>query len=170
MLIFRNIRDLKLNYKNNLIEMDGTKKTILDDLGSLIRFKIKATSARTHKILLFGPPGAGKTSIAQHLHKKFGLVPVSVARLLLDQINRKTEVGKEVADSYKSGKLVSDEIVYGLLKSRLEQADCRLHGYVLEGFPKNPNQLGMMEKLELRLRPHYYVNLDCSDDVKIDFF
>jgi adenylate kinase len=158
---------LKTNYKNNLIEVDGASPSIINDLGSLIRFKIKSVSDRKPKILLFGPPGSGKTTVSNALHKKFGFVPISISKLLLDQINRKTEVGKEVADSYKSGKLVSDEIVYGLLKNRLERADCRLHGYVLEGFPKNVNQLRMMEKLELKLRPYFYVSLECQDSVSL---
>lgn len=160
-----NIRDLKLHYKNNLIEVDGSSPTILNDLASLIRFKIEAKSDRKYKVLLFGPPGAGKKTLARQLNFKFGFVTVSVNKLLLDQINRKTDVGKEIYECYKNGQLVGDEIVYGLLKNRLERADCRLHGYVLEGFPKNMNQLKMMEKLELKLRPNFFVHLNCEDKV-----
>jgi SpoVK/Ycf46/Vps4 family AAA+-type ATPase len=134
-----NIRDLKLHYKNNLIEVDGSSDTILNDLASLIRFKIESRSKRKYKVLLFGPPGAGKKTITKQLNHKFGFVPISINSLLMDQIDRKTEVGKEIFDCYRTGELVSDEIIYGLLKNRLEKADCRMHGYVLEGFPKNEN-------------------------------
>ena len=65
---------------------------------------------------------------------------------------------------------MSDEIVYGLLKNRLEKADCRLHGYVLEGFPKNANQLKMMEQLEMKLRPNFFVHVACDDKVSVRFF
>lgn len=99
------------------------------------------------------------------IHKKLGLVPVSVSQLLMGQVERKTEVGKEVADSLKLGKMVSDEIIFGLLKNRLERADCRLNGYVLEGFPKNENQLRMMDSLELKLKPFHYFILKCDEKV-----
>lgn len=139
-----NIKDLKLHYKNNLIEIAGGASS-LNDLAPLIRFKIQAKSERKLKVLIFGPPGSGKKSLARELSLKFGFVVVSINSLLLDQIQRKTEVGQEICDSYKAGKLVSDEIVFGLLKNRLEKADCRLHGFVLEGFPKNQNQIKMMD-------------------------
>lgn len=163
---FRNVRDLKNHYKNNLIQVNGESQSILNELAALIRFKIKSTSARTNKMLLFGPPGSGRSTIINEIHRKLGLVPISISKLLMEQVERKTQVGREVADSLKSGELVSDEIVFGLLKSRLEKADCRLNGYVLEGFPKTMNQIRMMETLELKLKPFFYVNLQCDDIVK----
>lgn len=164
------MRDLKSHYKNNLIQINGDSSSILNELATLIRFKIKSTSARTTKILLLGPPGSGKTTIIAEINRKLGLVPISVSKLLMDQVERKTEVGKEVADSLKTGKMVSDEIIFGLLKNRLEAADCRLNGYVLEGFPKNENQVRMMEGLELKLKPFHYFILNCDDKVKNKIF
>jgi adenylate kinase family enzyme len=57
--------------------------------------------------------------------------------------------------------------VYGLLKNRLEKADCRLNGFVLEGFPKNENQIKMMDQLEFKLKPNFFVRLKLDDDVSI---
>jgi len=58
----------------------------------------------------------------------------------MDQIKLKTQVGAVISGFLSRKELVPDEIVFGLLKSRLEKADCRIHGYVLENFPKSEGQ------------------------------
>jgi len=61
----------------------------------------------------------------------------------------KSPVGSVVSEYIRNKQLVPDEIVFGLLKSRLERADCKVHGFVLENFPKNETQMELLEQMKL---------------------
>jgi len=163
--LIRNIKELKQSYKNNLVELDSTPNNVLDEMAPLLNFRIKTAVKRSFRVMIVGPPGSGRSTIMNMFAKKYGFVPLSTSFLCQDQIERKTPVGAEIIDSFMSGRLVSDEIVFGLVKNRLERADCKLHGYVLEGYPKNENQLNQLENLEMKLKPHLFVVLDCEDSV-----
>lgn len=145
--------------------MDGTKGQLLNELAPLIEYTIKAQVNRKFRMLIIGPPGSGRTSVARALAQRYGFVNLSTSDLVLDQVSRQTEVGAEIASYFKEGKLVPDEIIFGLLKNRLERADAKLHGYILEGFPKNMNQLSMLESLQMKLKPHLYIMLDIDDSL-----
>jgi len=67
----------------------------------------------------------------------------------MDQIKLKTPVGAAVSEYIRNRQLVPDEIVFGLLKSRLERADCKVHGFVLENFPNNDTQMDLLEQMKL---------------------
>jgi len=126
-----NITELKRSYKNDILELDGSLQTAVDDMARLIKFKIKAKQPmRSLKIIIVGPTGCGRNTIAAQLAKRFGFVNVSIIGLLMEQIKNKTKVGANISEFLHNKELVPDEIVFGLLKSRLEKADCRIHGYV----------------------------------------
>ena len=95
-----------------------------------------------------------------------GLIGVSSAELLVDQVRRKTELGQRIFESMRDHQLISDEIVSGVIKARLGRADCKLNGYLLEGFPKNQAQAKLIEGMAIR--PNFIIEIDCSETLAIE--
>lgn len=87
------------------------------------------------KLILLGPPGAGKGTQAEVLTKKFGIETISTGVMLRAAMRDGTELGKLAKGYIDAGKLVPDEVVVGIVKERLSQDDCR-NGFILDGFPR----------------------------------
>lgn len=99
------------------------------------------------KLILLGPPGAGKGTQAQFLVEKYGIPQISTGDLLRKAVAEGTELGK-IAKSYMdAGKLGPDDLILALVKERIEKPDCK-KGYILDGYPRNLAQAEAMEKLE----------------------
>ena len=97
-------------------------------------------------IVLFGPPGAGKGTQAQYLIENFKLIHLSTGDLLRDQIARGTELGVKAKDLISKGELVPDNVVIGMIQSKLEEnSDSR--GFIFDGFPRTTEQAGALDKL-----------------------
>lgn len=96
------------------------------------------------KIILIGPPGAGKGTIAEMIMKKYDIPQISTGNLLRDAVEKGTELGIKAKSFMDSGSLVPNELAISLMKERLAKDDCR-QGYILDGFPRNIEQA---EKLE----------------------
>ena len=88
----------------------------------------------TVNIILLGPPGAGKGTQARRLVEERGLVQLSTGDMLREAQASGTEMGKLVAEVMKQGKLVTDEIVIGLIREKLESSDAP--GFIFDGFPR----------------------------------
>ena len=115
-------------------------------------------------IILMGPPGAGKGTLAKQLIA-LGYVHISTGDMFRDAIKAGTELGI-LADSYiKHGNLVPDEVTIGLVKERLSQPDCE-NGFLLDGFPRTTPQAEALEKLTKEInRPiDVVINLDCDEN------
>ncbi len=97
-------------------------------------------------IILIAAPGAGKGTLAKSLKEKYGYVHISTGDLLRDAVNKGDELGLKVKDILAQGLLVEDEIVYQILKNRLQEADCQ-NGIILDGFPRNVNQAVKYEEI-----------------------
>lgn len=85
-------------------------------------------------IILLGPPGAGKGTQARHLVTTRGMVQLSTGDMLREAKDSGTEMGKIVADVMAKGELVTDEIVIGLIREKLEQGSSG--GFIFDGFPR----------------------------------
>ncbi len=87
------------------------------------------------RLILLGPPGAGKGTQAQFISEKYAVPQVSTGDMLRAAIKSGSELGLKVKDVMDSGALVSDELIIALVKERIEQADCA-NGFLLDGFPR----------------------------------
>jgi len=112
------------------------------------------------KLVIFGPPGAGKGTLAQGLQSKLGIPHLDMGELLRDEVRRGTEVGKIVSAYMSQGRLAPDEIVFQVLRQKLERSE----GYILDGFPRTPAQAEMLEKVS---PPDLVLNLVVPEEVII---
>lgn len=91
------------------------------------------------RIVLLGAPGAGKGTQARRLSRAYGAPQISTGDIFRDHLNRRTELGRQVAEYINAGRLAPDELTWAVVKSRIEEPDCA-KGYVLDGFPRSLNQ------------------------------
>jgi len=97
-------------------------------------------------LVLFGPPGAGKGTQAEFLIKSFGLIHISTGDLLRGEINAETELGVEAKKFMDHGELVPDEVVIGMIKTKLDtNKDAK--GFIFDGFPRTVDQAKALDAL-----------------------
>ncbi|GGC85174.1 adenylate kinase [Halopseudomonas salina] len=87
------------------------------------------------RVILLGAPGAGKGTQAQFICKQFEIPQISTGDMLRAAVKAGTELGKQVKEVMESGRLVSDDLIIGLIQERIVQEDCR-NGFLLDGFPR----------------------------------
>lgn len=118
------------------------------DLESKLGVKSSSDDSYSLRMVLIGPPGAGKGTQAPNLKEKFCACHLATGDMLRAQVKAQTELGKEAKKIMDKGGLVSDEIMVGMIKEELEKnAECK-KGFILDGFPRTIPQA---EKLDAML-------------------
>lgn len=102
------------------------------------------------KILLLGPPGAGKGTQAKFICEEFGIPQISTGDMLRAAIKAGTELGQKVKKILDAGELVSDDVVIDLVKQRIAEPDCE-NGFLFDGFPRTIPQAEALEHADIHL-------------------
>ena len=100
------------------------------------------------KIILLGPPGAGKGTQAEIICKNFSIPHISTGDMLREAIANETIIGKQAKEIMDAGNLVPDNVIISLVKERIENDDCK-NGYLFDGFPRTIPQADALENQEI---------------------
>jgi adenylate kinase len=98
------------------------------------------------ELILVGPPGAGKGTLAERLIENKGLVHISTGQILREALANKTKVGLEAKEYMDRGELVPDDVVTRIVMEKLDEKEVREAGFILDGFPRNLNQAQLLDK------------------------
>jgi adenylate kinase len=113
------------------------------------------------RLILLGPPGAGKGTQAKFLREKYGIPQISTGDMLRAAVKAGTPLGREVKKVLDAGQLVPDDIIIGLVRERLKEHDCRA-GYLFDGFPRTIPQAEAMQDAGCAV--DYVLEIDVPDD------
>ena len=102
------------------------------------------------RLVLLGPPGAGKGTQAGTLVEKYNIVHISTGDLLRAAVKAGTALGKEAKGYMESGQLVPDSLILGLVEERIQKEDCQ-EGFLLDGFPRTPAQADALDVMLKKL-------------------
>jgi adenylate kinase len=113
------------------------------------------------RLILLGPPGAGKGTQAAFIRDKYGIPQISTGDMLRAAVKEGTPLGLAAKKVMDAGQLVSDDIIAGLVKDRLKQPDC-VTGYLFDGFPRTIPQAEALKAEGVPL--DYVLEIDVPDD------
>ncbi len=113
------------------------------------------------KIILLGPPGAGKGTQANVIKEKFNIPQISTGDMLRAAVSAGTELGVKAKEVMDAGGLVSDELILGLVKERISENDCA-NGYLFDGFPRTIAQANGMAAMGIEV--DYVVEIKVEDE------
>lgn len=116
------------------------------------------------KMIIIGPPGAGKGTQAKRIVEKYRIPHISTGDILRKAVKDQTELGRRAASYMQGGTLVPDEVVMDLVNERLSQPDCK-KGFVLDGYPRNLDQA---EALSRTLESLFGKDIDIVLDLSVD--
>jgi adenylate kinase len=117
------------------------------------------------RLILLGAPGAGKGTQANFIKEKFNIPQISTGDMLRAAIKAGTELGLEAKKVMDAGQLVSDDIIIGLVKERLKEADCA-NGYLFDGFPRTIAQADAMKDSGVTI--DYVLEIDVPDEMIVE--
>jgi len=117
------------------------------------------------RIILLGSPGSGKGTQAQFITKKYGIPQISTGDMLRAAVKAGTALGLEAKKVMDAGGLVSDDIILGLIKERIQESDCS-NGFLLDGFPRTIAQAEGLIAMQVAVDHVIEIAVEDSDIIK----
>ena len=117
------------------------------------------------RIILLGGPGAGKGTQANYIKDKYDIPQISTGDMLRAAVKAGTPLGLEAKKVMDAGGLVSDEIILGLVKERITEADCK-NGFLFDGFPRTIPQADSLKENGVEIDAVVEIDVDDSEIVK----
>lgn len=112
------------------------------------------------RLILLGPPGAGKGTQASFITEQFHIPQIATGDMLRAAVEAQTPLGLRAKEVMDAGQLVSDDIIIGLVKDRLKEADCQ-NGYLFDGFPRTIPQAEALKEADIGL--DYVIEIDVPE-------
>lgn len=121
------------------------------------------------RLILLGPPGAGKGTQASAIVEKYNIPHISTGDIFRANIKEKTELGKQVEEYLNKGLLVPDELVVSIVKDRISKEDCK-NGFLLDGFPRTVAQAEALDEelKNMSLKIDRVINIEADKDLLIE--
>lgn len=113
------------------------------------------------RLILLGPPAAGKGTQAVNLSEKYDIPAISTGEMIRGEIAKGSDLGKKAQTLINGGKLLPDEIINDMIKVRIKEDDCK-NGFILDGFPRTVNQAEAAEELGIEIDK--VILIEVSDD------
>lgn len=117
------------------------------------------------RLIIFGPPGAGKGTQAQFISQRFGIPHISTGDIFRENIRNETPLGVEAKRYSEAGELVPDSLTNAMVRARLTQDDTA-NGFLLDGYPRTASQIGALENLlqEMGISLNAVLNMRVPDE------
>ena len=142
---------------------DKAVNEVSNDLARMLRIRHRNNAPRRPpRVILIGPPGSGRSTQAQMIADAFGLVNVSPQKILKAEAERNPPIKIKLQEAAENGDPIPDEIILRLVDERIRQSDCRVNGWVLDGFPETESQVNLLKSM--RINP----NLVCMFEQSVD--
>ena len=113
------------------------------------------------RIILLGPPGAGKGTQAAHIAERYGIPQIATGDMLRAAVSAGTDLGVQAKAVMDSGELVSDDLIIAAVRERIAEPDCE-NGFLFDGFPRTIAQADALREADIQLDA--VVELDIADD------
>ncbi|MDH5387502.1 MAG: adenylate kinase [Gammaproteobacteria bacterium] len=117
------------------------------------------------RLILLGGPGAGKGTQAGFITKKYNIPQISTGDMLRAAVKAGTELGKEAKKVMDAGGLVSDELILGLVKERIQESDCA-NGFLFDGFPRTLAQADSLKEQGVEIDGVVEIDVDDAEIIK----
>ena len=117
------------------------------------------------KLILLGAPGAGKGTQAELICSRLAIPTISTGNIIREAMKNGTEMGLKAKAAVEAGKLVSDDVVIGIIKDRLKMDDCK-NGFILDGFPRTIPQAEALDKMlaEMGIELSKVISIEVKDE------
>lgn len=114
-------------------------------------------------VIMMGPPGAGKGTQAERLARQYGIPKISTGDILREAVHDGTDLGRQAKAIMARGDLLSDEVMIGIVRERLDRADAQA-GFILDGFPRTVKQAQVLDEMMTGRGPFIVIDFEVPDE------